>query len=309
MRGDLRVGVVITTCRGREENLRRTLAHLDAAEEQHPVEGVVVVYDGCRYGGEHDRLSMRAPYHPLEVPKHEPGMEQPRNAGVRQLRETAPQANYVWFVDSDVIFKPDILDAYARARLAAGVERVLIGPYEWMPQGREQVDESLRSDTRWASFDERGPDHVYLNDLGCGLGCFGGNIMWPIDAFEWVGGFHPDLHHGRCEDGELGLRAASAGVPMSMAREARGWHVWHPVNMELILQRNARDVPLLNSWHPEIQDKGFLLSEKDGARFDFRCTWPGCGLVMNSHDHWNHLSQHKLGQPFTYADPGSVRPA
>jgi hypothetical protein len=146
-----------------------------------------------------------------------------------------------------------------------------------------------------------------IEDLGCALGCFGGNLLWPIQEFKYVGGFHNELSHGRVEDGECALRAAAAAIPMSLVREARGWHVAHPVDVHRTAELNRREVPLLNSWHPEIQDKGFLLVERDGARFDFKCPEPGCGLQMNSHDYWNHVASHRNGTECMYADPASVR--
>lgn len=306
---EFKLGVVLTVGIGREENLKRTLRHLAAVDSY--LEGVVIIYDGCPavVAPEVEALldEVTDVVHPQESPKHSPGQEQPRNVGVRWLREVAPSANHVWFLDSDLIFKPTIVDHYEAAyRKVPGIDRILIGPYEWLAPESHEMNEDQHNDIRWSSFNDHPPEDMLVHDLGCGLGCFSGNLVWPIAEFEWVGGFAPELHHGRCEDGELGLRAAAAGIPMSMVGGARAWHVAHNVNMQWCLSANARDVPLLNSWHPEVQDKGFLLTEADGARFDFRCTEPGCNLVMNCHDHWQHLGQHRSGEPFTYADPASV---
>ena len=294
------IGVVVTTCAGREANLQRTLAHL-AVTNPAPV-ALVVVYDGCpAFGAAQMPASFRTVH--ATIPKHGPGAEQPRNVGARILREES-DATHVWFLDSDLVFAGDIL-AKLGEQVEANSERILIGPYEFLPQGIVSMDPGLRTDIRWVSFDDHGPEDLLVNDLGAALACFGGNLVWPLDAFERIGGFHPDLHHGRCEDGELGLRAAAAGIPMSFVRDARAWHVWHPVDHAGAVQKNARDVPLLNSWHPWVQERGMILTEADGARWDFRC--PECGMTMNSHDYWTHVSYHKTGVQREYNDPASVQ--
>lgn len=313
------LGVVITAPSSRVDNLRRTVEHL-AKTNPRPV-ALVVVGDGWM-----PPEDLSTPFDRLlvEIVKHRPGHEQPRNVGVRALRELRPDATHVWFLDSDLIFRPDVLAAYERAYDADPVtaitaprrtqestprsaNRVLMGPYEWLTSDVFDCQDDLHTDIRWASFNEHGPEIALINDLGAALGCFGGNLVWPIREFMDVGGFANELSHGRVEDGELGLRAAAAGVPMTLVREARAWHVEHAVNVEWCLQTNAVEVPLLNSWHPWVQDSGYVLTENDGARFDFRC--PECDLIMNSHDVWNHLGQHRSGEPFTYNDPASVRRA
>ena len=299
MRFDL--GVVITACEGRQENLRRVLECV-AAQDDPPLE-VVVVYDGCdRFDGL-PIMELNSEFLTHVIPKHSPGQEQPRNVGVRLLSD---DVNYVHFIDSDLIFHSDLTATY-RGALELGPDRIMIGPYEWLGIGRTDMDEGLKNDPRWASMDESGPEVVHVGSLGPALGCFGGNLVWPLDGFKEIGGFSPQLWHGRCEDGELGLRAASAQVPMSYVRDARAWHVAHPVDVNAAQSKNARDVPLLNAAHPWVQDQGMILTEADGARFDWHCA--ECDLLINSHDFWNHTSQHRTGEPFTYNDPASVRPA
>lgn len=293
-----RLGCVVTAGPDRLENLLRTLSCLDACSPS--VDGVVVVLDGWYL----DEIPEWAPEHWLftHIEKHQPGREQPRNVGVRHLRAKTDDT-HVWFLDSDLVFEPDLVQRWSEGHAAADVDRILIGPYEWLAPGETAPREDLHNDIRWASFNESGPERVFTHDLGAGLGCFSGNLVWPVEAFARAGGFHPELHHGRCEDGELGLRAASLGVPMSLVRTARAWHVAHQVNHQWCIQANARDVPLLNSFHPWVQDQGLLLTEKDGARFDFQC--PECGTRVNSADYWEHWGSH-LGHEPHYNDPASV---
>lgn len=269
------VGVVITTCAGREENLHRVLDCIEALENVKPV-ATIVVFDGC----EPDERFMARNEHRLSwvsIPKHAPGQEQPRNVGLVHVVRYGPEpaCNYVWFLDSDLVFPPDTLEHFYRGLCSAPEDRILIGPYDWMAPGEtEPHGRQLMADPRWAGFIEHGPGKVFRQDLGCGLSCFGGNLVWPVHAFETVGGFHKDLFHGRAEDGELGLRATEYGIPMSLVREARAWHVWHPIDTAGALEKNRRDIPLLNAWHEWAHAGGLVMTDQDGARFNWRC--PDC---------------------------------
>lgn len=292
-RSDFLVGCVITTCAGREENLRRTLDHLERLDPG-PL-ATVVVLDGCE---EPKDLIVR-PVRFARAAKHAPGMEQPRNVGARVL-ERLYGTPLVWFLDSDMVFEPDLLARYREAHEAADLDRVLVGPYEFMGPGLDEPDHRLMTDIRWDSFREHPPSDVLVHDLGAGLGCFSGNIVWPMRELRRVGGFHPELHHGRCEDGELGLRAASFGVPMSMAGQARAWHVHHYRDAAACHERNARDVPLLNSWHPWVESdywvggenmKGRLVTTDAGARFLMTC--PSCGERVDAAEYWDHYGRHR----------------
>lgn len=197
------------------------------------------------------------------IPKHEPGKMQPRNVGVRILETQG--FDYVWFVDSDLLFDPA---AYANFKAAADIgPRIMVGPYDWMPPGVRTPLPSLQNDPRWIGFNENEPTDVLSNNLAAGLACFSGNLMWPLADFKRVGGFWDELHHGRCEDGELGLRAVAAGMGVSYVRGARAWHMHHEINYDWVVQANARDVPMLNERHPWMEG---------------RCA---CGMEMKLHTH------------------------
>jgi len=104
-----------------------------------------------------------------------------------------------------------------------------------------------------------------------------------------IGGFWNELHHGRCEDGELGLRAVAMGVAISFQSKARGWHVAHDTNNSLIQKRNDRDVPMINSRHPWVQGNGLFVVDEDGKRFNVRC--PNCKESMNTLLWWEHAEK------------------
>lgn len=285
-----RCGCVIPVGPGRKDNLKLVLECL-AAQTLQP-ERIELVFDGLTSAPPVTGIGFTF------AAKHQPGMEQPRNLGVAALQDNAPACTHVWFLDTDVIFGPDTLQAFADAYEANHEPRILVGPYDWLRQGErtlppldlprdsERID---HADDRWNAFDAHPPDEVTYNPTGSGPACFSGNLVWPIDEFERIGGFWSEMHHGRCEDGELGIRAVAAGVGVSFVAKARGFHLWHPVNLDWVLATNAVDVPLINRRHcfmPDGVGPHLLMSAKDGIRFDFRC--PGCGKRMNSLSFWEH---------------------
>lgn len=280
------IGVVITTSAGRRENVEDVLESLGNGDEL-PY-AITIVMDG------HDERPCppptTTPISLVGMPKHEPGMEQPRNIGTRYLRHAHPECTHVWFLDSDVLVEHTTFSAYLTAIEEVGDGCILIGPYEWMPDGVRHPLPDLRTDYRWAMFNERGRG-PFVADLGVALGCFGGNLVWPIDRFVEVGGFHSMLHHGRCEDGELGLRAASHRIPMALVPEARGYHIEHPRDQAYAMRLNEREVPLINEWHPWVQEAGLIVTTEDGARFEYVCA---CGEQVNTLAMWDHQAQHNV---------------
>lgn len=283
------VGCAITAGPGREDNLLRTLDLVYSTA----VYSISVVLDGWGESGMHMAEALgNEGVVVTPIGKHVPGNEQPRNIAERMLDDKCDQ---VWFLDSDLIWDPasDPLTAFHDAYFAVdgGLDRILIGPYDWLAPGITTSGGQLEmADGRWPMFMESDPDDVFVRSLGHSLGCFGGNLVWPRRAFRAIGGFHRELNHGRCEDGELGLRACEAGIPMSVVRGANAYHVWHPRNMDWILNANSRDVPLLDEWHPWVHSQGVHPVEEDGCRFNFTC--PECYEDMNTWWLWEHLWEH-----------------
>lgn len=267
--------------------------------------------------------------------KHKPGMEQPRNAGLRVAERVAVGANikltHAWFLDSDCIVSKGALAAFEAANVASGPElkdhRILVGPYDWLAPGyREEPPITGRDvephaaaqyfemlDPRWISFKEHKPEETLREDLSAGLACFSGNLVWPISEFKRVGGFWEELFHGRCEDGELGIRAVHMGVPIAFVPTANAFHLWHTRNAEWIEHANSIDVPKLNERHPWMQDrcvcgrtkdehvgvdlvridcsgfrKAIFVVDEDGKRFNARCE---CGWEGNTILLWEHRGE------------------
>jgi GT2 family glycosyltransferase len=272
----MRTAIVITACPGRELNVQAVLESLRL--QSRPPELVVLVEDGGPLAGEFPDVVR------LVTAKHQPGRDQPRNVGVRHALLYEPEVTHVWFLDSDVLVDPGCLEHLEETMSWAPEAGIAVAPYDWMPAGSRSPIHDLYNDMRWPMFNAY-DGRVYTDDLSAGLACFSGNLMWRIDEFQRVGGFWSELHHGRCEDGELGLRAVAMGVPIVLAPLARGWHLWHPENHDLKVQRNERDVPMLNDRHPWVQGRGVFMVDRDGKAFDVRCE---CGDVVPTIAWWEH---------------------
>lgn len=283
----MKIAAVIPAGPGREPNLRRVLKSLEKQTRRHDL--IVVVEDGFVWSFDCEVETVVC-----SVPRHEPGMEQPRNIGVRTALTYDPDIDFVHFVDTDVILAPTAVEALATTIADSTDEPgVVICPYDWMPLGVDEPMLDLRNDPRWAMFNERSHEGTIYSDLSVGLGCFSGNLLWSTEEFERVGGFWNELHHGRCEDGELGLRAVAMDVGIAMCPEARGWHMAHDINGQLIERRNERDVPMLNDRHPWVERGGVFLVDRDGAAFDVRCGY--CNETVPTGGWWEHAAQQGHG--------------
>jgi GT2 family glycosyltransferase len=282
------LGVVIPVGSGRDENLDALLECL-RAQRCRPAQIMVV-----RDGGDAPHPNLRPRELIWTAPKHRPGLEQPRNLGVRALSRLRRDLTHVWFLDSDLVFEPDLLEQLLKAYAQGSDRRILVAPYDWLPPHMRphpgtwlpEHIHNVRNDPRWAQIDSHPPYDELVDDLAAGLACFSGNLIWPIGEFRRVGGFWSELHHGRCEDGELGLRAVAMGIPISFAAEGRAWHQWHPVDLSTIWQRNARDVPMIDARHPWLHNAGIEIGDRDGKSFEVTC--PGCGERMFTNRWWQH---------------------
>lgn len=276
----MRFGVVIPVGEGRDENLRAVLQCV--ARQTLKPQNVVVVADGF-----HSPLAYEFPWAQfVTIDKHEPGKEQPRNVGTRIAISINPDLTHVAFLDSDVIVGDDWLQAIEHGLQEGPEQRILVLPYDWMGPGARVPQPTLFNDPRWPMFHQHGAEHVYREDLSAGLACFSGNLVWPVAEFARVGGFWAEIHHGRCEDGELGLRAVAMDVPISLCSPARGWHLWHEINTPLAISRNERDVPMLNARHPWVEGADVFMVDRDGKAFDVLCS--KCQRMVPTSGWWDH---------------------
>lgn len=295
---EFRCGVVITASQDREDNLIRVIKALD--EGTLFPEAVIIVCDGWHKDWhEFKYMPKNFDTRLLPIGKHQPKQEQPRNVGAQYLKLAYPHVNHVWFLDSDCIPGMQTLEAYKDAWYPEQ-DRILIGPFDYLPKLETSVGPlwNIENDFRWPIFYKYGPDVVHKNDASIGLACISGNLVWPLDKFFEVGGFWNELHHGRAEDGELGLRAVARGIPMSLVREARAYHIWHKGNNEKTglpdatphkLKQNEIDVPKINERHAWIHERGIELVDADGKRFNQIC--PSCGESVNTNLYWKHKEE------------------
>ena len=281
-------GVVIPCAENRIENLKMCLESI--FELDLLPKAVVVVCDGFPTEKVEKEIKQNKLLHFVYNEKHIPGTttEQPKNRGVRFIdsilnKELEKPINYIWFLDSDIIVDRDCLSQYNVA-LKHESNRILIGPYEWLPAGTRKIDKNLFNDPRWNLFLEYDYTYTSIGEINFALANFGGNIVYPLEEFKKAGGFWNELSAGRVEDGEMGLRCASMGMTMAVVPKARGWHLDHPVNMAWKVETNAKEVPMINSRHPWVESEGIIVVEKDGKRFD----WidPATGKQVNTLEIW-----------------------
>lgn len=297
----MEVGVVIPVGPGRVENLTAAMECLERQTVRPSI--IVLCCDGPDAHIDAQVQNWRVPIAILDLAKHEPGMPQPRNVGAKFLMDlngredeefkNIPEITHIWFLDTDIITTPDALEQYIKAMEANDEPRILVGPYDWLPPDVGSPQPELHNDPRWVSFKDAYPWDVERENLAAGLACFSGNLVWPLDLFKKSGGFWDEIHHGRCEDGELGLRAVAMGIGVSFVPEARGWHIDHPYDPEERTRRNARDVPMINARHPwkELGEGGdeLFVVDQDGKRFNVRCG--KCGENFNSNLIWPHRDE------------------
>jgi hypothetical protein len=278
-------GLVIPAGENRLENLAAVGQHVAAMSEQ--PDQIVIICDGWFTDWNFNDYFDVGITKIVRMEKYFPdGLHtQPRNVGVKNLSD---DIDYVWFLDSDCIVAPQTLSEYKKAE-ALGTKRILIGPYEWLDEGRRKLDNSVHNDPRSQMFIDYKPDYISVRELNFALANFSGNLVWPVEEFKKVGGYWNEINMGRCEDGELGLRAAAIGVPMSVVPNARAWHLQHEVNAAWVQAANGRDVPMINARHPWVRERGLIVVDKDGKRFDFEC--PSCKLIVNTLEIWNHPCQ------------------
>jgi glycosyltransferase involved in cell wall biosynthesis len=275
----MNIGIVIPTGPGRKENLDIVLSSIRGQNLDIPI---VVAADGRKaYDEVHSGIVISVDI--ISADKHEPGKEPPRNYGARFLEQLYPGIEWVWFLDSDVYLEPGSVDAVLEH---LDKKRIICGYYNWLNKRGGQAEQ----DYRMNMFEEFGPDDVLEYHLGAALANFSGNLVWPLDEFKRVGGFHPGLSAGRVDDGELGVRAATYGIGTSFLFENKGHHIYHDVDGARVRRINTAEVPLINQWHPYIQELGIVPRDLDGKRFNYICE---CGEEVNTLEMWSHYLAHE----------------
>lgn len=219
---------VVAIGRNEGERLRRSLESVLATAER-----VVYVDSGStdgsselarNLGAEVVALDMRRPFTAARA----------RNAGWRRLLDTAPELDYVQFVDGDCEVIAGWLDT-ARSFLGANSDVAAVAG-----RNRERFPErsiyNLLCDLEWGS-DAAGP-----------VKACGGNAMMRVVALQQSGGFREDLIAG--EEPELCVRLRVAG-----------WRIWR-LDDEMTLHDAA--MTRFGQWWKRSMRTGFSYAE--GAR-------------------------------------------
>lgn len=296
-------GIVIPYGGGRKDNLIRVLDGIHLQTRDTTFVPVVIVAHGQAADGESSMIfnESNAGRWKMDITwafldKNPPPSMPPRNYGADLLTRDRfdLDIDFIWFLDTDVVPEVQALDEYIHAielHDGNGMERdyVLAGQYDW----RAQFGGIQQHELREAMFRDHPFTEILYYNLAAALGNFSGNLVWPAKKFLEVGGFHPELTAGRCDDGELGLRAARDGIGTCFVAGAVAHHWWHPVNSRWVLETNARDVPIIDRLHPWVRRVGLVPRPEDGQRFNWRCPW--CGDEMNSNLSWEHMRFH--GEP------------
>jgi len=205
-----------------------------------------------------------------------------RNNGVRNSSE---HSSAYLFLDSDVLLEPNTIAKYKKC-YKKNPNRVIAGMYDWgvpmeitendiINHYQDIFDEKLPSipdaqphgmlgqDIRNESFMATEPDELHW-DMGTYLGCFGGNLLVPRHIFmdtakmqqklnpkfnkdEFCG--YDEWYTAPVEDGDFGLTLRACEWPVSLNKEIRGYHMWHPRNIGEIQNLSAENVKYLDEKH------------------------------------------------------------
>jgi GT2 family glycosyltransferase len=181
------------------QSAKRQLAHIVYVDSG-STDGSVARARG--HGAEVVELDMAVPFTAARA----------RNAGQQRLRELVPGLRYVQFVDGD-------------CELDAG----------WIDKAVAHLDAHPRAAVVCGRRRERHPEATVYNHLcdvewntpvGLATAC-GGDALMRVEAFEAVGGFHPDIIAG--EEPDLCFRLRQ-----------QGWEIWR-IDAEMTLHDAAMD--------------------------------------------------------------------
>jgi GT2 family glycosyltransferase len=221
---------VVIPSRQREQVLSETLRRLCEQAAGAPVE-VIVVYDGPSPERRIAVETAGATAVPLRVAEQEPlGPAAARNRGLAMAEGGA-----VLFLGDDAWPGEGLLDHHLSfhrdhpEREAALLGRVDPAP----PLDRSEFVRWLHSDGVQFGYGELAPGEVPAT-------CFWtANVSAKADLVRAAGGFDEDFAEAACEDAELGLRLAGAGMRLVYDPAALALH-YHPTDLGATLQRLRR---------------------------------------------------------------------
>ncbi len=205
-----------------------------------------------------------------------------RNNGVRNASE---HSIAFLFLDSDILLPEDAVMKLKKC-YEKNPNRVIAGMYDWgvpmkiteddiVNRYQDIFDEKLPSipdaqphgmlgqDIRNESFMRTDPDELHW-DRGTYLGCFGGNLFVPKHIFLDVAKFqqktnpkynkdmfcgYDEFYTAPVEDGDFGLSLEKCEWPVSLNKDIRGYHMWHPRNIGEIQDLSKENIKYLDAKH------------------------------------------------------------
>jgi glycosyltransferase involved in cell wall biosynthesis len=205
---------VIIPSRNRRTRLIRTLKSLESQDLGPDLFEVVVVLDGTEDDSEAELHSLHPAHRLRWVNQPQGGLAAARNTGAHQASN-----ELLVFYDDDMQADPGLVRAHLDAHVRHG-DVIVQGFYPMAP-------EFLQGGTALAyDRSHRLAIATLETSLDAAVGIWGGNISVRRDTFFRVGGFDPgNFRDYGAEDTDFGLRAASAGVAVVLARDALAWHM------------------------------------------------------------------------------------
>jgi GT2 family glycosyltransferase len=242
----IELSVVIPT-RDRRDVLERTLSMLAAEGEGEPIE-VIVVDDGSDDGTAWtlSELTVRLPVGIRVIDRPARGPAAARNQGIGAARGEA-----CLFLGDDVRPRPGLLARHLDFhRESPEREEALLGLVVPEPP----LDRSPF--IRWLHFEGAQFGYARLDPAQpAPPECFWtAHVSAKTELLRSVGGFDEIFTAAACEDAELGVRLARAGMRLRYDPGAVGEH-WHPTDLERTLARMAvvgRNYRLLAERAPEL---------------------------------------------------------
>jgi glycosyltransferase involved in cell wall biosynthesis len=247
------ISVVIPVGPGRDENLMRVLHSLSLQTYRN---FEVVVATNAK---DMDWLS-RCELTVVRVEHKTPNLASiNRNEGVK-----ASKGDHLVFLDSDVVICKDALAYYAEDWKNYS-ERVIIGPYHWLPpmqinewdvvEWKKLVNAELPKKEHYGNHNigrdarkcfHNSPDLLFCDYSSC-LSMFSGNMGISRRMFDYIGGFDEELP--RAEDGAFGIACCAAGFQWSYDGRIEAAHLYH--------ERDAATMALdpipmiIEKWHSD----------------------------------------------------------
>lgn len=292
---------VIIPSRERETVLDETLRRLIEESAGLPVE-LIVVYDGPADGPRSAWRLAPGSEVPLRVAEQAPlGPAAARNRGLAMARGAA-----TLFLGDDVWAQPGLLEHHLEFHRANPEDAAaLLGMVEPAPPlDRSRFIRWLHAGGVQFGYGELVPGEVPAT-------CFWtANVSAKTSLLRTAGGFDEAFTDAACEDAELGIRLAHAGIRLRYDPAAAALH-YHPTDLPRTLERMrrvGRSFRLLSERAPELE-----MPRRPGMRHRAKATTltalsaGGVGSTGTREATWRFLCDEAQREAFWDVEPGEGR--